>query len=163
MLSSVNLNCQVTKIVMNSGSQLSEWQSMSQRPQVLRIIIVIVKIIQHCLIFKTFNKLKKMSANWTAKNSVLGPSLKRKGRKAKSFSWGQFEYLIKQLHQMTPLKVGSWFTLLLKEQYRYRGFEGLTIGSLGSIENSWKVWTGTQLSMLCAGNVWKCRTELLSP
>ena len=30
MLSSVTINCQVTKIVMNSGSQLSELSQMSQ-------------------------------------------------------------------------------------------------------------------------------------
>ena len=52
-LPSVTLNCQVTKIVMNSGSQLSELKSMSQRPQVSRIINVIV-IIQNC------KKLKKI-------------------------------------------------------------------------------------------------------
>ena len=39
---SVTINCQVTKIVMNLGSQLSELKSMSQRPQVSSIIIVIV-------------------------------------------------------------------------------------------------------------------------
>ena len=30
----VTINCQITKIVINSGSQLSELKSMSQRPQV---------------------------------------------------------------------------------------------------------------------------------
>ena len=45
--SSVSLNCQVTNIVIKSGSQLSELQSMSQRPKVSRIINVIVKIIQN--------------------------------------------------------------------------------------------------------------------
>ena len=39
MLSSVTLNCQVTKIVMNSGSQLSEMQSVSQMSQVTRIAL----------------------------------------------------------------------------------------------------------------------------
>merc|ERR1711989_221470 len=38
MLSSVTLDCQVTKIVMNSGSQLS----VSQMSQVSRIVFVIV-------------------------------------------------------------------------------------------------------------------------
>ena len=37
MLSTVTLNCQVTKIVLNSGSQLSELQSVSQMSQVCRI------------------------------------------------------------------------------------------------------------------------------
>ena len=36
MLSSVTLNCQVTKNFMNSGSQLSEMQSMSQMTKVTR-------------------------------------------------------------------------------------------------------------------------------
>ena len=40
MLSTVTLNCQVTKIVMNSGSQLSELQSVSQMSQVCRIVLV---------------------------------------------------------------------------------------------------------------------------
>ena len=35
MLSSVTLNCQITKIVMNPGSQLSELKSVSQMSQVL--------------------------------------------------------------------------------------------------------------------------------
>ena len=39
MLSSVTLNCQVTKNVMNSGSQLSEMQSMSQMTKVTRIAL----------------------------------------------------------------------------------------------------------------------------
>ena len=39
ILSSVTLNCQVTKIVMNSGSQLSEMQSVSQMSQVTRIAL----------------------------------------------------------------------------------------------------------------------------
>ena len=34
MLSSVTINCQVTKIFMNSGSQLSELLSVSQMSQV---------------------------------------------------------------------------------------------------------------------------------
>ena len=37
MLSTVTLYCQVTKIVMNSGSQLSDLKSVSQRSQVSRI------------------------------------------------------------------------------------------------------------------------------
>ena len=41
MLSSVTLNCQATKIV-NSGSQLSELQLVSQMPQVSGIVIVFV-------------------------------------------------------------------------------------------------------------------------
>ena len=39
MLSSVTINCQVTKIVMNSGSQLSELYSVSQMSQVSRIAL----------------------------------------------------------------------------------------------------------------------------
>ena len=35
MLSSVAINCQITKIVMNPGSQLSELKSVSQMSQVL--------------------------------------------------------------------------------------------------------------------------------
>ena len=34
MLSSVTIDCQITKIVMDSGSQLSELLSVSQRSQV---------------------------------------------------------------------------------------------------------------------------------
>ena len=43
MLSSVTINCQITKIVMNSGSQLSELYSVSQMSQVSRIVFSIVK------------------------------------------------------------------------------------------------------------------------
>ena len=57
MLSSVTINCQITKIVMNSGSQLSELYSMYKRSQVFRIIIV--KIIKNCK--KCQNYKKKMS------------------------------------------------------------------------------------------------------
>ena len=39
ILSTVILNCQVTKIVMNSGSQLSELQWVSQMSQVSRIVL----------------------------------------------------------------------------------------------------------------------------
>ena len=39
MLSSVTLNCQVTKIVMNSGSQLSEMYSVSQMSKVIWIAL----------------------------------------------------------------------------------------------------------------------------
>ena len=39
MLSSVTINCQVTKIVMNSGFQLSELLSVSQMSQVSRIAL----------------------------------------------------------------------------------------------------------------------------
>ena len=42
MLSSVTLNRQATKIVMNSGSQLSELQLVSQMSQVSGIVIVFV-------------------------------------------------------------------------------------------------------------------------
>ena len=38
MLSSVTLNCQVTMIVMNSGSQSSELQSVSQMSQVSKTV-----------------------------------------------------------------------------------------------------------------------------
>ena len=44
MLSSVTLNCQITKIVMNSCSQLSELQSVSQMSQIPRIVVKTVKI-----------------------------------------------------------------------------------------------------------------------
>ena len=39
ILSTVTLNCQVTKVVMNSGSQLSELQTVSQMSQVCRIVL----------------------------------------------------------------------------------------------------------------------------
>ena len=39
MLSSVTINCQVTKIVMNSDSQLSELYSVSQMSHVSRIAL----------------------------------------------------------------------------------------------------------------------------
>ena len=42
MLSSVTLNCQVTKIVMDSGSQLKELQSVSEMSQVRRNVFVIM-------------------------------------------------------------------------------------------------------------------------
>ena len=44
MLSSVTINCQVTKIVMNSGSQLSELYSVSQMAQVFEN----VKMVKNC-------------------------------------------------------------------------------------------------------------------
>ena len=46
MLSSVTINCQLTKIVMNSGSQLSELLSVSQMSQVSRIVFSIVKMVK---------------------------------------------------------------------------------------------------------------------
>jgi hypothetical protein len=42
MLSTVTLNCQVTMIVTNSGSQLSELLSVSQMSQVSKIVFAIV-------------------------------------------------------------------------------------------------------------------------
>ena len=45
MLSSVTLNCQATKIVMNSGSQLSELELVSQMSQVSGIVFVTVPVI----------------------------------------------------------------------------------------------------------------------
>ena len=39
MLSTVTLNCQVTKVVKNSGSQLLELQTVSQMSQVCRIVL----------------------------------------------------------------------------------------------------------------------------
>ena len=45
MLSSVTLNCQATKVVMNSGSQLSELKFVSQMSQVSGIVFVIVCVI----------------------------------------------------------------------------------------------------------------------
>ena len=44
MLATLTLNGQVTKIVMTSGSQLSELKSVSQKSQVSRIVFAIVKI-----------------------------------------------------------------------------------------------------------------------
>ena len=49
MLSSFTLNCQASKIVMNSGSQLSELKLVSQMSQVSGIVFVIV-----CVIFFVF-------------------------------------------------------------------------------------------------------------
>ena len=42
MLSTVTLNCQITKIVMNSGSQLSELQSVFQMSQVCRLCRIVL-------------------------------------------------------------------------------------------------------------------------
>ena len=47
MLSIVTLNCHVTKIVINSGSQLSELYAVTQRSQVPRIVFVIV-LLKNC-------------------------------------------------------------------------------------------------------------------
>ena len=46
MLSSVTLNCQATKIVMDSVCQLSELKSVSQMSQVSRIVFAIVKLVK---------------------------------------------------------------------------------------------------------------------
>ena len=46
MLSTVTLNFHVTKIVMNSGSQLSELYSVSHMSQVSWIVFAIVKIVK---------------------------------------------------------------------------------------------------------------------
>ena len=51
MLSSVTLNCQATKIVMNSGSQLSELQLVSQMSQVSGIVIVFVFVFVFVILF----------------------------------------------------------------------------------------------------------------
>ena len=40
MLSTVTVDCQVTKIAMNSGSQLSELQSVSHMSQVSKIVFL---------------------------------------------------------------------------------------------------------------------------
>ena len=45
MLPSVTINCQVTMIVINLGSQLSELQSVSQMSQVSRTVFSIVSIV----------------------------------------------------------------------------------------------------------------------
>ena len=52
MLSTVTIDCQVTMIVMNSGSQFSELLSVSQMSQVSKIVLKVVKI------FKIQQKLK---------------------------------------------------------------------------------------------------------
>ena len=50
LLSSVTLDCQVTKILMNSGSQLTEMKSVCQMSQVTRCSLkVLFKCICHCL------------------------------------------------------------------------------------------------------------------
>ena len=51
MLSSVALNCQARKIVMKSGSQLSELWSVSQMWQVSGIVYVIVFVIVFVFVF----------------------------------------------------------------------------------------------------------------
>ena len=51
MLSSVTLNCQATKIVMKSGSQLSELWLVSQMSQVSGIVYVIVFVIAFVFVF----------------------------------------------------------------------------------------------------------------
>ena len=56
MLSSVTLNCQVTNIVMNPGSQLSELKSVSQMSQVTKI----VKNCKNCPKKSTLLKLSKL-------------------------------------------------------------------------------------------------------
>ena len=45
MLSSVTINCQITKIVMISGSQLSELLSVSQMSQVSGLSLLLLSII----------------------------------------------------------------------------------------------------------------------
>ena len=45
-LSSVAFNCRVTKIVMNSGSELSEFEPVSQMSQVSRVVIIIVQMVK---------------------------------------------------------------------------------------------------------------------
>ena len=55
MLSSVTLKCQVTKIVMNSGSQLLELKSVYQMSQVLGLSLS--KIVRNC-------QDTKISQNW---------------------------------------------------------------------------------------------------
>ena len=45
MLSSVTINCQITKIVMVSGSQLSELLSVSQMSQVSGLSLLLLSII----------------------------------------------------------------------------------------------------------------------
>ena len=51
MLSSVTLNCQATKIVMNSGSQLSELYLVSQMSKVSSIVFVIVFVFTFVILF----------------------------------------------------------------------------------------------------------------
>ena len=48
MLSSVTLDCQVTKTAMNSGSQLSELSSESQKSLGLSKLPEIVKVVTNC-------------------------------------------------------------------------------------------------------------------
>ena len=52
MLSSVTLNCQATKIVVNSGSQLSELELVSQMSQVSGIVYVFVFVIAFVFVLK---------------------------------------------------------------------------------------------------------------
>ena len=51
MLSSVTLNCQATKILMNSGSQLSKLKLVSQMSQVHGIVYVIVFVFVFVIVF----------------------------------------------------------------------------------------------------------------
>ena len=71
MLSSVTLNCQVTKIVMNSDFQSSELELMCQTPQVFWIIIVIV-------IVKIIQKWPQLSKLATTKNGTKLSKLSQK-------------------------------------------------------------------------------------
>ena len=62
ILSSVTIDCQVPKIVMNSGSQLSELQSVSQMSQVSRTVFSkLSKIVFIVSVVKNYQKLPKIA------------------------------------------------------------------------------------------------------
>ena len=65
MLSIVTLNCQVTKIVMNSGSQFSRIViNISKATSLLDYPCQLLKVIQNCKSIKTVkNDRKKLSIN----------------------------------------------------------------------------------------------------
>ena len=60
MLSSVTLDCQVTKTAMNSGSQLSELSSESQKSLGLSKLPEIVKVVRNCQICQKLSKLSEL-------------------------------------------------------------------------------------------------------
>ena len=69
MLSSVTLNCQVTKIVMNSG-----FLSVSQMSKVSRIVFAIVKMVKTCKnCLNCQKKIKTCQAGWSKFPSLTTP------------------------------------------------------------------------------------------
>ena len=71
MLSSVTINCQVTKIVMNSGSQLSELYSVSQMSQVSRIALGRCSQNVWLLVVPDQGTRSPIELFWTAKNTAV--------------------------------------------------------------------------------------------